>query len=91
VQYGIYGVYLALIYLRTIEKNPGPPGFDDNQKKFLDEMCAKLNQEITANVANIVTAQLAPVIKRIDHNEKELKELRQETLNSAHSYHPIGK
>jgi len=75
------GVYLALIYLRTIEKNPGPPGFDDTQKQYLDEMCAKLNQQITANVANIVSAQLAPVIKRIDHHEKELKELREETVS----------
>jgi hypothetical protein len=42
------GVYLALIYLQNIEKNPGPPttGFDNNQKVYLDEMCAKLNAQM---------------------------------------------
>jgi hypothetical protein len=73
------GVYLALIYLQTIEKNPGPPttGFDNNQKVYLDEMCAKLNAQITASVANIVSAQLAPLLSRLDHHETELKELRE--------------
>jgi hypothetical protein len=68
------GVYLALIYLQTIEKNPGPDeGFSKKQQEFLNTM----KDDITQSVAEA----LVEFTRRIEKNEKDVKELREENTS----------
>lgn len=66
------GAYLALIYLQTIEKNPGP-AFSKEQEKFLEAMSDK----ITATIRQVV----GELSDRLEKNEKSLEALRTENTS----------
>jgi hypothetical protein len=71
------GAYLALIYLQTIEKNPGP--FNEAQNDFLMKMCDTISQKVTdkvnENLTQTITTALGELSSRLANNEKQLKEL----------------
>jgi hypothetical protein len=71
------GAYLALIYLQTIEKNPGP--FNEAQNDFLMKMCETISQKVTdkvnENLTQTITTALGELSSRLANNEKQLKEL----------------
>jgi hypothetical protein len=71
------GAYLALIYLVTIEKNPGPPTFSKEQEKFLDSM----GEKITANIKQSLVELVGELTVRLDRNEKSLEALRTENTS----------
>jgi hypothetical protein len=75
------GAYLALIYLQTIEKNPGPPNspFTEAQNTFLMQMCETISKNVTdkvnENLTQTITNALGEFSSRLATNEKQLKEL----------------
>jgi hypothetical protein len=69
------GAYLALIYLQTIEKNPGPNELD--QTTLIAAIKSAVNAEIKP-LHDEISSLRSDFLKRVVHTEKEVKVLREE-------------
>jgi hypothetical protein len=80
------GAYLALIYLRTIETNPGPtgsPALNHALQKALESISAEI-ASLKADMSGEIKLLRVNICRRLDQQEKEVNELRKENVNLHH-------